>query len=494
MTTATPQSLLSLPPETQPTDAYIILGLAAFESNRAKIKAAAEDSASRLKSVRSTADESVWAIASQWVKDAYSILSDASKKAAYDRKLTDKLAAKTPVADPLAGFLPGRVKQPGLPSGQVTNSASKPTTPTAPQPAPVLPPEMLPVTQNAPQIPIPTVRLKPLSRPRRGMPWFSIFLSLFCLIAIGGLGGLLYVLLRGGLPSIVISSGGVTVAASADTDGDGRAVALPGDVTEHGTKPFDPVMGGLAGDMPPPRPQEMLDDADTAAVGNVPSKTPANSPSMSMAEPITPMMPAPEMPTSEMPTPEMPTPASAPTDEQIKAGDVAIAAIVSAVKQRDWSRMKQLAEDAQAAAASDQQKEQAEMLYQLVDLASFYHGGIKRGLGTLKSGNELDISDDLKVVIVETGPDKLIVRFNGKNKEYTFDTIPLSLANKIARLAMSGDGPTSLAAKHCYHAVAAVATPSIREAAVAELEKITEEMEGTEPAKLVAAIRFLYQP
>jgi len=156
--------------------------------------------------------------------------------------------------------------------------------------------------------------------------------------------------------------------------------------------------------------------------------------------------------------------------------------------------MKQLADDAQAAAAGDQQKEQAAMMYQLVDLATFYHGGIEKGLTLLKAGNELDITDELKIVIVETGPDKLIVRFNGKNKEYTFDTIPLSLAHKIAKLTMSGDAPTSIAAKHCYQAIAAVTTQAYREAAVAELEKITEEVEGAEPAKLVAAIRLLYQP
>jgi len=485
MTTATPQSILSLPPETQPTDAYLILGLAAFESSRTKIKAAAEDAISRLNRARPSTDEGVWVIAAQWLKDAQSILSDASKKAAYDRKLTARMAAKVPAIDPLAGFLPGRVKQPAPPPSPANNPRPVPihTTPSAAtQTTTRLLPETTSPTFNLPQVPIGTGHSR--SRARRGLPWFSIFLSLFSLIAIGGLGGLLYLLQRGNLPSIVISSGGVTVAASADADGDGRAVALPGEVTDRNAKPrpFDPVMGGLAGDMPPPRPPEMLDDVRTEAVANDSSMTQMGSPLMPMVEPTTPMMPAPE------------TPAPPPTEEQIKAGDVAIAAVVDAVKQHDWARMKQLADDAQAAAASDQQKEQAAMIYQLVDLATFYHGGIEKGLTLLKAGNELDITDELKIVIVETGPDKLIVRFNGKNKEYTFDTIPLSLAHKIARLTMSHDAPTSIAAKHCYQAIAAVTTQPYREAAVAELEKITAEVEGAEPAKLVAAIRLLYQP
>ena len=311
MTTATPQSILSLPPETQPTDAYLILGLAAFESSRTKIKAAAEDAISRLNRARPSTDEGVWVIAAQWVKDAQSILSDASKKAAYDRKLTSRMAAKAPAIDPLAGFLPGRVKQPAIPVSPVNNPGQVlvHTVPAvAAQTTPMQIPETASPTFNMPQVPIGTGRSR--SRPRRGMPWFSIFLSLFSLIAIGGLGGLLYLLQRGDLPSIVISSGGVTVASSADTDGDGRAVATPGEVTDREAKPrpIDPVMGGLAGDMPPPRPPEMLDDVSTEAVANDPSMPPAGSPSMPTVEPTTPEMPAPEMPAPEMPAPETPAP------------------------------------------------------------------------------------------------------------------------------------------------------------------------------------------
>ena len=83
----TPQSLLSLPPEMQIPEAYRVLGLAAFESDKAKIKAAAEAILVRLKDAKETADKAAWEKSIVWVKNAQAILGDSGKKAAYDRKL-----------------------------------------------------------------------------------------------------------------------------------------------------------------------------------------------------------------------------------------------------------------------------------------------------------------------------------------------------------------------------------------------------------------------
>ena len=493
----TPQSLLSLPPETQASDAYQILKLPNFESSRGKIKAAVDDAMSRLNQVRSTVDEGVWAIASQWVKNSYAILGDPGKKAAYDRKLAAENATKAPTVDPLAGFLPDTLQKPAFHPGQATTTGAprKPTAPTMePQPAfsPSVGPAAMPESPSTyHQTPAPLVSRRSRAKSRRGLPWISMFLILFCILGLAGLGGVLYFLQKGDLPSVVINSQGVKVAASGDKDGDGRVVGVPGEVPHREPRKFDPVMGGLAGDMPPPRPP--ANDVETV------------KPTRPMVDPPSPTVPMPKVPTPETPMPEVPAPETpmaevsmpempAPSEEQIKAGDIAVAAIVTAIKQHDWLRMKQLANDAQAAAASDQQKEQAEMLFELVDLATYYRGGIDKAIGTLAAGNELDISDELKVVVVEKGPNKLIIRFNGKNKEYTFDTLPLTIAHKVARLTLPSDLPTNQAAKHCFQAVAAVTTPPYREAAIAELEKITEEIEGAEPAKLIAAIRLLYQP
>ncbi len=179
---------------------------------------------------------------------------------------------------------------------------------------------------------------------------------------------------------------------------------------------------------------------------------------------------------------------------QIQAGDTSIAAVVTAVKKHNWDGMQTIAEQAVATAANSTQIEQANILFQLVELVTFYRGAIAKSIVTLQPGNELDLANDLKAVVVETGPDTLIIRFNGKNKEYTLDTLPLSIAHKIAKLSLPDDSPTTQAAMNAYQAIAPMATPPYRDKAIAMLEEITGKVDGAEPAKLVAALRMVYQP
>jgi hypothetical protein len=128
----------------------------------------------------------------------------------------------------------------------------------------------------------------------------------------------------------------------------------------------------------------------------------------------------------------------------------------------------------------------------LADLSTYYHGALTQSIETLASGIELDLTDDLKIVIVEVAPERLVIRFNGKNKEYPMQMLPLSLAHKLASMSVAGEEATIEAAKFAYQAVAPVTTPPFREEAIANLGKISGEVEGAEPAKLIAAIRHVY--
>lgn len=468
-----------------------MLGLKALEADRTRIKAAADATFTRLNTAKSEADKEAWETAVLWAKNAYAILSDASKKAAYDRKLANDTATEKPATDPLAGLLPGSGQQPAvhsthppplhsdplqraLPAGTV---AAGPPFPAAGFPAPADP------------IQVPVVKGHSPVKRRRGLPWVPIFLSLFSLLTILGLGAVIYVVQTS--PTIVLNtSGGPLIGSAIDPNGDGRAVAPPMDLSDNDRRAFDPVMGGLGGDMQPPQRPEITDSP-----GDLP-------PQVEVPEDPAPSTATPEMPATntlsgepaiDAPVAEMTAAPPEPTAEQIQAADAALAALSTAIKTYRWDQLQPLAEAATDAAVSQPQKELATSLFQLVDLAVYYRGGIEKALGTLQAGNELDLRDDLKIVIVETGPDKLIIRFNGKNKEYTFDSLPLLLAHKLARLSMPGDSPTTQAAMYSFQAIAPITTPPYREAAITELEKIDGEVEGAEPAKLVAAIRHLYE-
>jgi hypothetical protein len=47
---------------------------------------------------------------------------------------------------------------------------------------------------------------------------------------------------------------------------------------------------------------------------------------------------------------------------------------------------------------------------------------------------------------------------------------------------------------NAYQAIAPISTPQYREMAINAIEQISDEIEGAESAKLVAAIRFVNQP
>ncbi len=495
MTHQTPQSILSLPPGTSSPEAYRVLGLSVFEADRAKIKVAIESTFARLKDAKGNSESSAWETAVQWAKNAQVVLGDASKKAAYDRKLAAEHAARPPVFDPLAGVLPDAVN-----SGAAHPEAAKPAAFHPGQGARSTPPTFDPLGGALPSLAgptyvpaspveatIPVVRNRTSGKRRSRVPWLPIFLSLFCLGAIAGLGGLVLVLQRTD-PIVINTSGGPLIGSAADPDGDGRVVGPPGYVAPAERRPHDPVMGGLAGDMPPPQPPELIDESGQPLAADVnPS-----SPDMSMPDMPPPEMAMPTQPTPEIPGTDAPVPMPESTPEQIQAGEAAIAAVVDAIKQHDWIKLKPLAEKADLMAVNDLQKEQATMLYQLVDLATFYRGGIEKGLTSLHGGNELDLSPGVKVAIVEAGPDNLIIQHNGKNRPYTLDTMPLLIAHKLAKLSLPADSPTNQAAMYAFQAITPITIAEYREAAIKSLEMISAEVEGADPAKLVAAIRLVY--
>jgi len=503
MTYNTPQSLLSLSPNVANPDAYRVLGLPLFETDRVKIKAAADSKLARLNESRASADPAAWTAAVQMVKSAQAILGDVGKKAAYDRKLAAENPPQSTAADPLAGVLPISSAN----SAASAEPAIDPLQSFLPKPAAVPPPLAASPTALASPATVATassldasaafdspgvatlVRVPVVRRTstasRKRFPWVPVILSVFCLIALGSLFGVIYLLQQGG-GGIVIDPDGNMTFASADGRGGERVshreMAL---AAEQRQRQSDPVMGDMAGKGSPPKPWQRTN----GSAGLDPMQTAVTSPMM--PEPTIPEPMVPATVTPEPTTPEPPMVAE-PTAEQLQMGAAAIDKVTNAIRRADWSNMKSLAQAAETAAAGEAQQELASSLYQLVDLATYYHGALTQSIGTLGSGIELDLTDDLKIVIVEVSPERLVIRFNGKNKEYPMQMLPLSLAHKLASMSVAGEAATIEAAKFAYQAVAPVTTPPFREEAITGLGKITGEVEGAEPAKLIAAIRHVY--
>jgi hypothetical protein len=244
MTHDTPQSILALPEDASAPDAYRVLGLTVYESDREKISFAIETTFAKLKAEKGSANTKAWETAVGWVKNAQAILIDASKKAAYDRKLANTgVAAQPPVADPLAGLLPGAMRPQVSPNNplaktgfpqtgfgetaktQVINSLANASPagfglPTSATQAA----STQQATSDAMQVP--RVKRSSGSQRRRGLPWLMIFLSTFCAIAIISIGGLLYLLTRRGGTPIVINAGGGIYDPNNMT---GQVISRPGE-------------------------------------------------------------------------------------------------------------------------------------------------------------------------------------------------------------------------------------------------------------------------
>jgi hypothetical protein len=77
-----------------------------------------------------------------------------------------------------------------------------------------------------------------------------------------------------------------------------------------------------------------------------------------------------------------------------------------------------------------------------------------RGTSSIKVGNT-------ETSIVETTPEKLIVRVAGKNQTYTWDKLPFGIAAALTDLSLSNTEPTDLAARAVYFSL----TPAYRESA-----------------------------
>lgn len=172
-----------------------------------------------------------------------------------------------------------------------------------------------------------------------------------------------------------------------------------------------------------------------------------------------------------------------------EAAEVALAAARDAFHQANWQGMVEAAAAAAAAAVTPEQKRSASRLSQLVELATYYHGGIEAGLQKLKPTESFQLTDQVQVVIVEITSERVVVRFAGRNKEYTRDELPLVMVHKIVRFALPTESPVVPIAAEIFQAIAPVSTPQHRDQAIRNLERMTEEVDGILPADLAEELR-----
>ena len=461
-------------------------------------------------------------------------------------------ASPSPVApkfDPLAGLLPGQATAPQPTAGPAQPFPSQPipangrntafragNAPPPPQPPAVSPhpgfAQPPTIGENVGQswsqggvggVAVETAHeLEAIGKPnklpgrrrRKRFPWASLILVGLTVASIGGMVALVVYLNKypGGITiALQPGVGGATPVAGSDF-----AVAPPADRDDS---PVDPVMGRLS----PAKPargtgrdstgeaaddwladlrQNVPPDGDAPMATENPAMAPEN-PAMialpdampdaaALTDPSMANIPEGNAPPTEVPNMAAIPGVTEPTPEQLEAAQAALLKAREVLAGAQWDQMNAAAEAAAKAAATEEQKQMAEQLVQLAELATYYHIGVEKALNELKSSETFNVTEKLEVSVVEITPAKVTLRFNGRNKDYARSELPLVVAHKVAGFTMPVDEPATKTAAQVYQALAPVTTPQYREQAIKTLEAMPPRPDDVDPAELVAAIRQVF--
>lgn len=490
--------LLPIPEGTHEPHAYQVFGLEPGEQDSAVIAKAVKATVTRLKSVKESTDAKLWATAAQIVQQARVTLADPAKKSqldarfgiiaipdepqapppAADASASDPLAGMLPSADPLAALLP--TSNPLAPADQTPPPSTDVTNAQPQVDAPAMPagvfgaaePEVTPAV-NTPVV----VRQPTVQRRKRSILGTLLFMS-FTLGMIALIGILGYFLLYGpGQVAITKSNEGLSISTQPAPSPAESKIPIAAEPREAPREP-DLVMGNLGGNSVPPPRRSLNEPVET---------NPPEDPGEMSNEPQM----EPEPPATEPPPPS-PTPAPASlTDEMIAAATESIGRTRSLIQGGKWSEMKTAAEATLEMPMQPPQKAEAETLFEIADLATYYREGINRAVQDLNVGNDFAVTDSFRVIVVEKGEDLLIVRYNEKNRSFTFDEFPFSLAHKLASFSVP-DNATTKAAKAVYQAIAPKGTQAHREESVSWLREITEEVEGADPQRIADVLEQMF--
>ncbi|TWT72171.1 hypothetical protein [Crateriforma conspicua] len=234
-----------------------------------------------------------------------------------------------------------------------------------------------------------------------------------------------------------------------------------------------------------------------------PSSSDKVSPSDSSPDELSPpSIPQPSTPNDTSPT-TSPDPATMPGPEpteplvktppvsidQIRRGDDAYQDAMNALRSGQLDRAIVLAKAAIAAAANSQQDRRAEAVRQFAELAQYYRGAVDRSLNRLSPGDSIDLTSAVKVVLVESSPDRVIVRTAGRNKRFARDRMPIALVDRLAADSLVDAGDTALAARACFHSVSPSAgTDADRRQALGWLQSIQTEVIGADRDALIRVL------
>ena len=181
------------------------------------------------------------------------------------------------------------------------------------------------------------------------------------------------------------------------------------------------------------------------------------------------------------------------TEEMVAANDAEIEKVRELMRTADWVKMTPAAERLTELQLTDGQRAEAESLYDLAYMATFYRGGIQRGLATLKATQDFEVVDGFRVLVVEVSQTSLTVRFSARNKTYSLDEMPMRLSEKIASFALEPDSPDSIAGKAAFLAISPLSNDEHRQQSIEDLERINGQVSQVNAQAMADQIKKLFK-
>jgi hypothetical protein len=173
-----------------------------------------------------------------------------------------------------------------------------------------------------------------------------------------------------------------------------------------------------------------------------------DEPSMPAKRPESPAKKSEQMPAKETPAMEKPAKVKAisirpdATEEETSSITRALLACRSALAEHNLTKAEEQLDLALVEASSSQSVAAVERTRQLFDAVKQFWHAVDEGLKGLNATDEVVMGDTVGLVVERTDK-KLVIRIEGKNREYTFDKLPTAVARGIAERWLSKDDPNT---------------------------------------------------
>ncbi|MCC9599190.1 hypothetical protein LOC67_01360 [Stieleria sp. JC731] len=507
--------LLPINPSNAKPNAYDVFGLTAGESDAQRIKSAMRGVYQQLKQSRDSADPKVWNQALKIAEAARQTLEDPNRKQKLDAAIASAPAAihastatSKAAADPLADLLPSSnpiQENAARPSPAATNQAAAVLgmpplgSPPLGAPAPAPPATSPPAPQSAsPQIATaqPSATSQPFvttsenasavswtppkskTKKRRRKKSGMLLLGGFVVAMLGVIIYLLVFLETGTNQKVAQTDDQVVVSKpqppAANRDPRAKSDGVIGSAPSSGIA--DSIRNRN------PNPNKMGIGSMPAAQDNMPAEnmnSMPETPPMNMADPDSMMANEPEKPAE-------------PTPQQLQQYSQEIESLEQLIRDAKWDQMKPEADRLIKKNIPGELGSRVSTLYDIADLASYYRGGIVRGLSSRQTGNTFDLVEGFPVIVVQASTQSIAIQFNKQTREYTLETLPPTLMEKLASFALQPEQPDVQAALALYRLVHPATNDEYRQDAWAILESVDGKLQNVDTKELIKVARELF--